>query len=192
MDTSPALQLIVIGFDDWGTAVRHLPALNQRHAGTPGKNVLQANCSSVDSFMSSPYTIHIAQSMKEIDAEQWDACANPVQSVPNHKSEPVGSPCPQIEIPAAEADAETAASGAEIAKTEIERFNPFITHAFLNALETSKSVASPHGWTATHVLVKDHEGKLAAAAPAYLKTHSYGEYVFDHAWADAYHRGGLK
>jgi hypothetical protein len=75
---------------------------------------------------------------------------------------------------------------------ERERFDPFITHAFLRALETSRSVASRVGWTATHVVVKDLEGHLAAAAPAYLKTHSMGEYVFDYGWADAYHRAGLK
>ena len=43
----------------------------------------------------------------------------------------------------------------------------------------------------THVLVETSAGKLQAAAPCYIKTHSMGEYVFDHAWADAYHRAGL-
>ena len=85
-----------------------------------------------------------------------------------------------------------ASAGPDARRThEAERFNPFISHAFLSALETSKSVGPRTGWTSTHILVKDTEGRLAAAAPAYLKTHSMGEYVFDHGWADAYHRAGL-
>jgi predicted N-acyltransferase len=71
-----------------------------------------------------------------------------------------------------------------------ERFNPFVTHAFLRALEQSSSVGGRSGWTPAHVIVEDANGRLAAAAPTYLKTHSQGEYVFDHAWADAYQRAG--
>lgn len=72
-----------------------------------------------------------------------------------------------------------------------ERFNPFVSHAFLAALEDSGSVGRKSGWVPTHVLVEDDNGSLLAAAPTYLKTHSMGEYVFDHAWADAYERAGL-
>jgi len=118
--------------------------------------------------MSSPYTVHIAPSMNEIDAAQWDACANPEAS----------TPAPDQAV-------------APDDPYEAERFNPFISYAFLQALETSKSVGPRTGWTSTHILVKDSSGRLAAAAPAYLKTHSMGEYVFDHGWADAYHRAGL-
>src|ERR1017187_3848774 len=71
-----------------------------------------------------------------------------------------------------------------------ERFNPFVTHAFLRALEESGSVGGRSGWTPAHVIVEDANGRLVAAAPTYLKTHSQGEYVFDHAWADAWHRAG--
>jgi uncharacterized protein len=71
-----------------------------------------------------------------------------------------------------------------------ERYNPFITHAFLDALEQSKSVGGRSGWLPLHVLVEDEEDRLVACAPAYRKTHSRGEYVFDHAWADAYERAG--
>ncbi|PPQ38973.1 hypothetical protein SAMN06265338_101986 [Rhodoblastus acidophilus] len=70
-----------------------------------------------------------------------------------------------------------------------ERFNPFISHAFLHALETSGSVGGRTGWSPVHVLVES-EGRLAACAPAYLKSHSQGEYVFDHGLADAYARAG--
>ena len=71
-----------------------------------------------------------------------------------------------------------------------ERFNPFIGHAFLNALEQSGSVGGRSGWTPVHVLIEDEADRLVACAPAYRKSHSRGEYVFDHAWADAYERVG--
>jgi len=71
-----------------------------------------------------------------------------------------------------------------------ERFNPFIAHAFLEALEQSRSVGGRSGWAPAHVLVEDSSGRLVAAAPTYLKAHSQGEYVFDHSWADAYQRAG--
>jgi predicted N-acyltransferase len=72
-----------------------------------------------------------------------------------------------------------------------ERHNPFVSHAFLLALEQSKSVGGRTGWASAHVLVEDEAGRLVAAAPTYLKTHSMGEYVFDHSWAQAYeHAGG--
>jgi uncharacterized protein len=71
-----------------------------------------------------------------------------------------------------------------------ERFNPFITHAFLEALERSDSVGAGAGWSPLHALVEDENGRLVACAPAYLKTHSLGEYVFDHGWAQAYERAG--
>lgn len=70
-----------------------------------------------------------------------------------------------------------------------ERFNPFLCHAFLSSLEESGCVRRETGWAPLHVLV-EREGALVAAAPCYLKTHSMGEYVFDHAWADAYERAG--
>ncbi len=73
---------------------------------------------------------------------------------------------------------------------EGERFNPFVTHAFLHALEASGSTGGRSGWTPAHVIVEDGAGRLVAAAPTYVKSHSLGEYVFDHAWADAYARAG--
>ena len=71
-----------------------------------------------------------------------------------------------------------------------ERFNPFVSHAFLSALERSGSVGAKSGWTPAHALIEDRAGRLAAAAPAYVKTHSLGEYVFDQAFAEAYRRAG--
>ncbi|QUM72861.1 GNAT family N-acetyltransferase [Sphingopyxis granuli] len=68
--------------------------------------------------------------------------------------------------------------------------NPFVGHAFLSLLEESGSVGAGTGWQPAPLLVVDGAGALVAAAPAYLKTHSQGEYVFDHGWADAWARAG--
>lgn len=68
--------------------------------------------------------------------------------------------------------------------------NPFLSHAFLTALEDSGSVGPGTGWDPVPITIAGADGKLAAALPAYLKAHSQGEYVFDHAWADAWHRAG--
>ncbi|TDQ80904.1 hypothetical protein A8950_2773 [Dongia mobilis] len=68
--------------------------------------------------------------------------------------------------------------------------NPFISHAFLDALEVSGSVGRGSGWLPQHVLLTDDSGRLHAAAPLYVKGHSQGEYVFDHGWAEAYERAG--
>ena len=68
--------------------------------------------------------------------------------------------------------------------------NPFISHAFLSAMEDSGSVGGRSGWQPAPLLIADAAGALAAALPAYIKSHSQGEYVFDHSWADAWHRAG--
>ncbi|GGO92528.1 GNAT family N-acetyltransferase [Stakelama pacifica] len=68
--------------------------------------------------------------------------------------------------------------------------NPFLSHAFLSALEASGSVGPGTGWQALPVIVDDSDGRPAAIAPAYAKGHSQGEYVFDHGWADAWERAG--
>src|SRR5579883_1358832 len=68
--------------------------------------------------------------------------------------------------------------------------NPFVSHTFLQALEESGSATAETGWLPQHLAVEDADGRLLAAAPLYLKSHSYGEYVFDHGWADAYERAG--
>ena len=68
--------------------------------------------------------------------------------------------------------------------------NPFVNHAFLAALEESGSVGQGTGWSPAPIALRGEDGALAAALPAYLKSHSQGEYVFDHHWADAYERAG--
>ncbi len=68
--------------------------------------------------------------------------------------------------------------------------NPFLSHAFLSLLERSGSVGGRSGWTPLPIMVGGADGRPAAIAPAYAKTHSQGEYVFDHGWADAWERAG--
>ena len=68
--------------------------------------------------------------------------------------------------------------------------NPFVSHEFLSALEDSGSVGPGTGWQAAPIVIVDEGGRLLAAMPNYVKGHSQGEYVFDHAWADAWERAG--
>lgn len=82
------------------------------------------------------------------------------------------------EIPAAEWDA--CAGGG----------NPFVSHAFLSAVEESGSAGPRTGWLPRHAALRDEAGTLVACAPMYAKSHSYGEYVFDHGWARAFEQAG--
>lgn len=68
--------------------------------------------------------------------------------------------------------------------------NPFLSHAFLSALEESGSATAEAGWQPVPIAIDAPDGTLAGVAPAYVKSHSQGEYVFDHSWADAWHRAG--
>jgi predicted N-acyltransferase len=68
--------------------------------------------------------------------------------------------------------------------------NPFVAHGFLKALEDAGSVGGRSGWTPRHLVLKGQTGEIIACAPCYLKSHSQGEYVFDHSWADAFERAG--
>jgi hypothetical protein len=68
--------------------------------------------------------------------------------------------------------------------------NPFISYDFLNILEEAECAGERTGWAPQHLTVEDDAGAVAAAMPLYLKSHSQGEYIFDHAWADAYESAG--
>lgn len=68
-------------------------------------------------------------------------------------------------------------------------YNPFVSHAFLSAMDESGSAVPETGWMGHHLLLEE-SGRLIGAVPCYLKNHSQGEYVFDHGWADAYQRAG--
>ena len=70
------------------------------------------------------------------------------------------------------------------------RGNPFVSHAFLSAMEDSGSANARTGWLPQHAVLRGEAGQVVAVAPMYAKSHSYGEYVFDHGWAHALERAG--
>jgi len=99
----------------------------------------------------------------EVGREEWDALANPGWTLgPRGKVSGAG----------------------------VRPFNPFVTWDFLKALEDAGCVGPRTGWHPRHLVVREPGGTLIGAAPAYLKTHSQGEYVFDYGWADAFERAG--
>src|SRR3569833_3608675 len=92
------------------------------------------------------------------------------------------------EVPAAAWDG-CAAPSTELS-TRGQVSNPFVSHAFLSSLEQSKSVGPRTGWQPQHLIAETAEGEILGVAPCYAKSHSKGEYVFDHGWADAFERAG--
>jgi hypothetical protein len=114
--------------------------------------------------------VRVVNRIADVPADQWDACANP--------------------LTADTLAAYDAAENSPGALTQTETYNPFVSHAFLNSLEMSGTVTAETGWLPQHLLVEESDGTVAAAMPCYLKNHSFGEYVFDHGWADAYERAG--
>src|SRR5882757_8968056 len=93
------------------------------------------------------------------------------------------------DIPAAAWDA--CANPVQVAP-EAQKYphNPFISHAFLSALEASGSATARTGWQPQHLVAETADGAVLGVVPAYLKSHSRGEYVFDGGWAEAYERAG--
>jgi predicted N-acyltransferase len=114
--------------------------------------------------MTKDLRIRIAQSLADMPTGEWDACAAGVR----------------LHVK----DEEVAGTARKFPP------NPFVSHAFLSALERSQSVGGRTGWQPRHLLAETSGGELIGAAPCYLKSHSKGEYVFDHGWADAFNRAG--
>jgi predicted N-acyltransferase len=114
--------------------------------------------------------VRVATSLQSVPAGAWNACANPAALRAALSSEATCAPA--------------------VAEAGVDIDNPFVSHAFLRALEESRCVGGRTGWSPAYLLVEDGEGNLLAASPSFLKSHSQGEYVFDHAWADAYERAG--
>ena len=114
--------------------------------------------------------IRIAQSLAEVPAAAWDACAAGATASTVKLTHEDNSP-PEL-------------------STRGQVDNPFISHDFLSSLEDSFSVGGRTGWQPRHLLAEDADGALLGAAPCYVKTHSRGEYVFDHGWAEAFERAG--
>src|SRR5687768_16253487 len=69
-------------------------------------------------------------------------------------------------------------------------YNPFVSFDFLNILEEAGCAVRKTGWQGHHLRLEDAQGMLLGAVPCYVKSHSQGEYVFDHGWADAFERAG--
>jgi len=121
--------------------------------------------------------IRIAQSLAEVPAAAWDACAA------GSHGEAIGS---TVKVKYEE----TGDDSSGILSTRGLFNNPFVSHDFLSSLEASRSVGGRTGWQPRHLLLEDAAGTLHGAAPCYVKTHSRGEYVFDYGWADAFERAG--
>lgn len=116
-------------------------------------------------------TLRVANAISEATAAAWNACANPAARDQGNGAAPL-APAPTRE-------------------TTLENdYNPFISHEFLWALEKSQSVGRRTGWQPLHLLAEGTDGTLVGAVPCYVKSHSQGEYVFDHGWAEAYERAG--
>ncbi len=128
--------------------------------------------------------VGVLTTIGEVSPAAWDACANPRSGSERDRMVRSGSP------EGAHGPYEKVAAKAQLLDQE-SVFNPFLSHHFLSALEKSKSVGGRSGWQVRHVVVRTvDDDTVLAAAPCYLKSHSRGEYVFDHGWAEAYARAG--
>ncbi len=87
-------------------------------------------------------------------------------------------------------DGEWTSLGGTSPSTSGNPYNPFVSKSFLSSLEDSGCVDRRTGWLARHLRLDAPDGTLIGAVPCYLKSHSQGEYVFDHGWADAFERAG--
>jgi predicted N-acyltransferase len=123
---------------------------------------------------SSEISLEAVSSISRIAAEDWDACANPA-SPPDTIG---GLDKLASRDPAAVSCARSAS-----------RYNPFVSHAFLSALEESGSACARTGWGPRHLVARLRD-TIVGIVPCYLKSHSRGEYVFDRGWADAFERAG--
>ena len=122
------------------------------------------------------FRIRIVQSLTEVSASAWNSCAHyePGTSVKEkHEIKPISEDGRSPEL-----------------STQGQANNPFVTHEFLSSLEDSGSIGVRTGWQPHYLLAEDATGALLGAAPSYVKSHSRGEYVFDHGWAEAFERAG--
>jgi predicted N-acyltransferase len=138
--------------------------------------------------------IRVIPAIGDVAAAEWDACANPSASARGSLSSPLANGMESLCQAGGLAMPTPAAALLGVRATESispdTAFNPFIAHDFLAALEASGSAVARAGWQPQHLIAETTEGNILGVAPCYLKSHSRGEYVFDHAWADAYERAG--
>ncbi len=125
----------------------------------------------VDPIASRPMTdielrIRHVTTLTDVAAVDWDACAGLASAQVSHE--------------------ELSPSLSTRGQTD----NPFVSHAFLYALEQAKCVGGRTGWQPRHLIAESADGSLLGCAPCYVKTHSQGEYVFDQGWAEAFERAG--
>jgi len=131
--------------------------------------------------------IRIVPAIGEIGAEAWDRCANP--HAPRHDFSPLSGGYglgKELKV----TDEITQNPDEDNFDARGYPYNPFISYDFLKALEVSGAVAARTGWQPQHLVAETTGGRVLGVAPCYLKSHSRGEYVFDHGWADAYERVG--
>ncbi|MTH97717.1 GNAT family N-acetyltransferase [Roseibium sp. RKSG952] len=124
--------------------------------------------------------LRILGSLTDIAPADWDRVANPGWCLgPKGKLRTQGLP-------------DTLESLAETPEPLCRdtAFNPFISHAFLSSLEETGCTTRQTGWMPRHLILESENGGIWGAVPAYLKSHSQGEYVFDYGWADAFQRAG--
>ncbi len=126
----------------------------------------------------------VLSSLSEIDREAWEACANPGWAA----DAPFGTDVASF-LKTLRGGTESQAEGID-SVSERSPYNPFISYDFLRCLEESGSAIGRTGWQGRHLVLEDAGGRPEAIVPCYQKTHSMGEYVFDHGWADAFERAG--
>jgi len=128
-------------------------------------------------------SLRILSGLHDIPAKDWDAVANPGWIMGD------GGRLTAAPISAAATSLESVCQQTESPVEDLS-FNPFISHAFLSSLEETGCATARTGWMPRHMVLETEEGAIWGAVPAYLKTHSQGEYVFDYGWADAFQRAG--
>ena len=122
--------------------------------------------------------IRIAQSLAEVPAAAWDACAGA-----NDNACAIGALVSVVKLTHKNTSSPKLSTRGYVD-------NPFISHDFLLSLEASFSVGGRTGWQPRHLLAEGADGSLLGVAPCYVKSHSRGEYVFDAGWAEAFERAG--
>jgi uncharacterized protein len=130
-------------------------------------------------------TLRVVNAIGEVAPEAWEACAHPSLAPATGSADAALG---------GDLQPESRNGGVELldrstihARTS---YNPFVSHDFLSSLELSGSAKGRTGWQPMHLLAEAADGTLLGAAPCYAKSHSRGEYVFDHGWAEAYERAG--
>lgn len=146
-------------------------------------NEIEEDCKKVQKDEKDGFSLHVLSSLKDISSTDWDRLANPGWELGR------GGKLKQVFEPKIRSSSPAASNNEQTAADETV-FNPFISHAFLESLESSGCAAIETGWAPRHLILKDSKDTSLGAVPAYLKSHSQGEYVFDHGWADAFYRAG--